>query len=59
MSPVDEKTTLDRLEDLREFKRLRNYYRRNFSNGESDESFIVWCEDMCEQERKTDQEARR
>jgi len=34
--------------DLREFKRLRNYYRKNFRNGVSDESFLVWCEIMTE-----------
>lgn len=44
---MNQKTTLDQLEDLREFSRLRNYYRRNFTNGMSDEAFILWCEDMC------------
>lgn len=48
---MNERTILDQLEDLREFRRLRNYYRRNYTNGHSDESFIVWCEDMCERER--------
>jgi hypothetical protein len=37
-------------QDLREFRRLRNYYRRNFANGPSDEAFILWIETMCEQE---------
>ncbi len=37
-------------DDLREFRRLRNYYRRNFTNGQSDECFVIWCEDMCAQE---------
>ncbi len=37
-------------ENLREFRRLRNYYRRNFTGGASDECFIIWCEDMCAQE---------
>jgi len=36
--------------DLREFRRLRNYYRRNFTNGESDDSFLNWCEMMCARE---------
>lgn len=42
--------------DLREFRRLRNYYRRNFTNGESDETFVLWCEDMCAREREENHE---
>ena len=37
-------------EDLREFRRHRNYYRVNFTNGESDESFQLWILDMCDTE---------
>jgi hypothetical protein len=33
--------------DMAEFKRLRRYYRDNFQNGASHESFILWCEQMC------------
>ncbi len=33
-------------QDLTEFRRLRSYYRRNFKNGKSDESFLLWCETM-------------
>ncbi len=32
-------------EDIAAIKRLRNYYRRNFVNGESDENFQIWLED--------------
>ena len=32
---------------MRGFRRLRNYYLNNFRNGESDESFVTWCEMMC------------
>ena len=38
--------------DLREFRRLREYYRRNFRNGESDGCFVNWCELMCQGERQ-------
>lgn len=34
--------------DLKEFRRLRNYYRNNFTNGDSDQSFVLWVESMCE-----------
>lgn len=27
---------------------MRDYYRKNFRNGESNEDFINWCERMCE-----------
>ena len=37
-------------DDLREFRRLRDFYRRNFINGASDECFVIWVEDMCAQE---------
>ena len=47
------------IRDLAEFKRLRNYYQRNFTNGKSDESFVIWCEDMCEKLRQQRIEARR
>lgn len=33
---------------LVEFRRVRNYYRRNFCDGQSDYSFLQWCKDMCE-----------
>lgn len=36
--------------DLAEFRRLRNYYRKNFQNGEYDGSFLLWVEQMCEAE---------
>lgn len=49
---MSQRTTLDQLEDMREFRRLRNYYRRNFTNGESDETFVLWCEEMCKRERR-------
>lgn len=32
--------------DIKEFRRLRNYYRINFKSGHSDESFVLWCETM-------------
>lgn len=32
--------------DIKEFRRLRNYYRINFKSGHSDESFVLWCEVM-------------
>lgn len=31
--------------DLAALRRLRNYYRREFANGKSDESFMLWVED--------------
>ncbi len=34
-------------EDVVAFGLLREYYRNNFVNGKSDESFLIWCEDMC------------
>lgn len=43
---------MDPERDIQEFKRLRNYYRKEFQNGESDESFVNWCEVMCEESRK-------
>jgi len=46
----------DETRDLREFKRLRNYYRRNFVNGESDEAFLLWCEGMCCQLQEQEKE---
>lgn len=33
--------------DLSAIRRLRNYYRSNFQNGDSDESFLLWVEDGC------------
>lgn len=33
-------------QDLREFRRLRNYYRGMFTAGRSDDSFVVWIERM-------------
>lgn len=45
-----EKEMIEELADRREFRRLRNYYRRNFEQGESDDAFILWCEIMCEEE---------
>ena len=30
--------------DRAEIKRLRNYYRRNFANGGSDQAFLLWLE---------------
>lgn len=32
--------------DLREFRRLRNYYRTNFTLGRSPEAFLTWVEGM-------------
>ncbi len=32
-------------EDLTAIKRLRNYYRKNFERGESDDCFKLWLED--------------
>ncbi len=32
-------------EDLAAIKKLRNYYRRNFERGASDENFKLWLED--------------
>ena len=31
-------------DDIKKVKALRNYYRRNFVNGGSDEAFLVWVE---------------
>jgi hypothetical protein len=47
--PIRDNTTL---QDLREFRRLRNYYRRTRRNGASDECFLNWCELMADWERE-------
>lgn len=33
-------------EDRKAFNRLREYYRKHFKNGDSDEAFLLWCESM-------------
>jgi hypothetical protein len=36
----------DEQNDLRAYRRLRNYYRENFERGDSFEMFQVWIEEM-------------
>jgi hypothetical protein len=43
------------IEDLAHIKRLRNYYRRNFQNGQSDECFIIWLEAGLKELRSKDE----
>lgn len=41
-SESNEKILFD--EDAKQVLRLRRYYKRNFVNGDSDESFLNWIE---------------
>ena len=44
-------------EDRKAVMKLRNYYRKNFQNGASDESFLLWIErtlEAAEQKRALD-----
>lgn len=38
----------EEIRDMTEVKRLRNYYRKNFQNGDSDECFLTWVETTLE-----------
>jgi len=39
-------------EDVKRIKALRNYYRRHFTNGASDEAFLTWIEAHLEKIRE-------
>jgi hypothetical protein len=53
--PIRDNTTLQDIspdrQDIREFRRLRNYYRRTRKHGESDECFVTWIDLMAAGER--------
>lgn len=36
-------------------KTVREYYRENFNNGESDESFVLWIENVLEEMNENDE----
>jgi len=45
--------------DRKAVMKLRNYYRKNFQNGASDESFLLWVErtlETAQDSRRTDRE---
>jgi len=37
---------------MREFRRLRNYYRRHYKAGDNDACFHTWIEVMIDRDRK-------
>ena len=37
---------------MREFRRLRNYYRRHYEAGDNDACFHTWIEVMIDRDRK-------
>jgi hypothetical protein len=59
--PIRDNTTLQDIspdrKDIREFRRLRNYYRRTRRSGASDECFLNWCELMADWERDSHPDA--
>lgn len=34
-------------QDVTEFKKLRNYYKKTFDDGKNDDAFLTWCAYMC------------
>jgi hypothetical protein len=53
MSAMFNFTVKNQKEALKEFRRLRNYYRKHYEAGDNDAVFKIWIEVMIDRDRKS------